>query len=102
MELAADGHRLELVDPDGFTNLAVVVVGEGPRSDLAAAIAPLGALGDDGDAFLDVEALAELAGERARDPGWRSRYEGMIAYARAKGWVDGEGRVQAHVERGAR
>jgi hypothetical protein len=45
-------------------------------------------------AHVDVAALKRLAGERASDPAWLERLDGMLAY----GWGRAEGAVRAHVE----
>jgi hypothetical protein len=99
VDLAAESSAPELTEPDVFDRLKVVVSGPGSEEDLAAAIAAVGRLEPGGEhAYLAVEPLARLAGERGEDPEWRSRYEGMLAYASGEGWVDSEGRVRAHVE----
>jgi hypothetical protein len=63
----------------------------------------VGKLSEDGEsAFLQREAFAGLVGERATDAEWRAGLRGMVAYAADNGWVDKDGRVQAHIERGNR
>lgn len=88
-----------LAEPDVFDRLAVVVEGEGSRADLARSTARVGALDDHGEhLFIGRGELRALAGERAVSPSWLEGFEAMVAYAESKGWVDGEGRVRAHVE----
>jgi hypothetical protein len=48
--------------------------------------------------FVELETLRQLAGERADDPDWKSRFDEMLDYAASKGWVDENGAVRAHVE----
>jgi hypothetical protein len=101
INLDVDPAEPQLVDADVFDALKVTVTG-GDASDagLASALATVGTLEAGGEnAFLEVEALAGLAGSRAADPEWRAGFDRMVSYAAEHGWVDGEGRVQAHVER---
>jgi hypothetical protein len=50
-------------------------------------------------AHVGVDEIKRLAGEaRAGDAAWLEQLEGMLAYARSKGWVDESGAVRAHVE----
>ncbi len=55
---------------------------------------------DDGEhVWLDV-AVARAIGAEQAGADWTDRYDGMLAYAASKGWVDGSGtHVRAHVER---
>lgn len=88
----ASGVALD--DADNFRAFAVVVTGE---PDLSSALAGLGVV--DGDhVFFDAEAVKRLAGERATDD-WGANFDKMVEFARSKGWVDGAGRVRAHIER---
>lgn len=61
----------------------------------ATAIADFGTLDED-HVWLEIPTL-RAAGEDTDD--WRASFDGMIAYARSKGWVDGT-RVRAHIVRG--
>jgi len=88
-----------LRDVDNFRDFKVVVLGTGDRSRLAGALEGIGRLDGD-DAFLDIAAVKELAGERARDPEWLASFDGMVEYARSKGWLDPGGTaLRAHCER---
>lgn len=99
VDLGTDPAGVALAAPDAFDRFAVLVLGAGSRAELARATAPVGALDEDGEhLFVDRAALRSLAGERATDPRWREGFEAMVGYAESKGWVDGEGRVRAHVE----
>lgn len=53
---------------------------------------------DDDHVFLDPEMLRAMAGDRGNDPDWTTEFNGMVAYARAKGWTDESGAVRAHVD----
>jgi hypothetical protein len=48
-------------------------------------------------AWVGVESLEQLAGDRATDPEWRRGLATMLEYAQRHGWVDG-GAVRAHIE----
>jgi hypothetical protein len=99
VDLEPGSAKVTLVEPDAFDRLAVVVAGAGSSADLARATAQIGALDDDGEhLFIGRGELGALAGDRAVSPGWLEGFEAMIGYAGSKGWVDGEGRVRAHVE----
>lgn len=94
IRLGADRAAVELLEPDVFTAFKVVLHGGGPPVTLAAVVARV-----DEHAWIRIEALRELAGEAAT-PEWEESFQGMLGYARTKGWVDEEqGAVRAHVER---
>ena len=88
-----------LEEPDDCTRFHLTVVG---RPDLARVF---GALVDaaagrlDGDhALITIDAVRRMAAGRVGDD-WDTRFDGMLAYARSKGWIDDTGHaIQAHVE----
>ncbi len=58
-----------------------------------------GAIGDGGDAWLDLAVLRSRAALLASAPDWAERWSAMTAYAQQKGWLSDDGRsVQVHVE----
>lgn len=82
---------------DDLKSLAVELHGEGSAADVSRTLAGLGTY-DGEHVWLDVAALRDAAGE-GQGPDWRQGYEGMIAYARSKGWTDDRGaHVRAHVD----
>jgi hypothetical protein len=86
--------EVELLEPDVFTAFKVVVRGEGPPLAETAVVARV-----DDHAWIRIDALRELAGDAAT-PAWEESLQGMLAFARSKGWVDEElAAVRAHVER---
>lgn len=99
VDLGSDPAGVSLADRDAFDRFAVVVTGAGSRADLVRATAKLGALDENGEhLFVGGGKLRCLAGDRAISPSWLEGFEAMVSYAESKGWVDGEGRVRAHVE----
>jgi hypothetical protein len=88
-----------LRQPDEFTRFSVALEGEG---DLAEALreSGLGRTAPDGEhVVVDPAALRALAGPAA-DERWEEGFAGMCAYAAGKGWVEPDGGILAHIERG--
>lgn len=93
-----DTGAVALHDIDGVTGFHVAVAGGDVTDDrLAAVLAPHGRL--DGDhAWIEVDAVVALAGDAADDR-WREAFDGMVAYAREKGFMDDSGTaIRAHLE----
>jgi hypothetical protein len=76
-----------------------VMPGLADRERLAEVVAStgVGAVGGTGDVFVRPEAVRALADGSAGEA-WASGFAAMCEYAASKGWVDGAGRIQAHVE----
>lgn len=67
--------------------------------DATQASALLGALGrlDGEHVWLDIDGLLRLS-PLAADPEWKAGFDGVMAYAQTKGWIDDSGsRVRAHL-----
>lgn len=99
--IGEDG-RLGLRDPDDFRRFEIEIVSqELGGTEVAAALAPLGNMVDDGHAWVGESALIKLAG-RERDEAWLGNFAAMKDKARKFGWVD-EGRraIRAHIKRPA-
>jgi len=97
LDVSGGSTRASLLQPDDFKAFKVVVRGDGPSLGERSAVAGIARV--DEHAWVRVDALHELAGPAAT-PEWRASLEGMLEYARSKGWVDDElGAVRAHVER---
>jgi hypothetical protein len=95
------GATVALSEPDEFTRFSVAVEGEG-EGDLAQLVqqSGLGCLATDGEHLIvDPVALRALAGSAANEA-WDEGFAGMCAYAATKGWVEPDGGVLAHIERG--
>jgi hypothetical protein len=80
VDFASVPPKTTLRDPEDFSSFKVVV--DQPEH-----------------VFVTVDDLARMAGARADDPAWREQLDGMLGYARSKGWTrDADGAIQAHVE----
>lgn len=92
------GTNLIAADDFGAFHVRAWTVGGAPDWDaLEAALGETGRVGDE-SAFITVDGLTALAGERASSSDWRRRLAGMISYAESHGWSDGDGAIAAHVE----
>lgn len=93
-----NGPKAELDDADNFTAFSISRGLDVSTADLEQAIARIGRPSGDSHVYVTVDAVAELAGDRARSSEWRSAFEGMCAYAASKGWVDEFGGIRAHID----
>ena len=88
---------ITLDDPNTFTAFAV----RAEKQDLAQIVAAFGAdatAGEGDHVWIAISRLHEL-GRIHGGPDWRAGCDGMIAFAKSKGWVDEQrGLVRAHVE----
>lgn len=84
-------------DPANLTELAVVSDLSVEEIATALRAAALGdAVGD--HAWLHCAALEEQGALLVDDPQWRQGFQGMLEYARRKGWMDDRGEaVRAHI-----
>lgn len=87
----------ELTDVDRLDRLHAE--SPGPLTDMTSG--PLCRFDDDGEhVWLDVAVARRAGAEQTADEDWTAGYDGMIAYAASKGWIDADGtHVRAHVER---
>ncbi len=108
MELVADlgGDGVTLEEADDFGRFHVRTTGsaaspEEGRRKLAGALAAAGAGRLDpagADAFISQEWLRRTAAAAGAGADWERSFEGMLSYARTKGWVaEADGAIQAHV-----
>ena len=97
IDLSAGGVTLR--DPDEFTRFAVAVSGAGELERVVRE-AGLGRVRADGEhVVVDPAALRRLAGPAAT-AAWEEGLSGMTAYAARQGWVEDDGGIVAHIERG--
>jgi len=99
-DLTATPPGVTLAEPDDLGSFKVLATGtHGDTGALAQALDGVGTLADDGHAFIAVDAVRRLAGDRASDPEWSAGFDKMLAYAGSKGWMDASGTaIQAHVQ----
>ena len=98
MVVVIEGDEVELVDAEDCKAFHVEVRGD---VDVAGALDASGAgtLADDGE-----HALIEIGWVRQHatsvGPNWDQDFEGMLDYARGKGWIEeGTSSIVAHIER---
>lgn len=105
MRIAVDptaAQPAELLDRDVFTELDVAVPAGTTVADLSAVLGSVGRLdaeGEDVEAAhvrVDVGWLRATAHAEGADAAWDEQFEGMLAYAETRGWVQ-DGTVRAHV-----
>ncbi len=93
----AIADTITLEDPGNFREFHVSMDG-----DVAAAVAAFdgraAASERDNHLWIDIAFVRELAGDAA-DAKWESQFDGMLAYANSKGWIDEPtNRVEAHIQ----
>jgi hypothetical protein len=95
--------EVRVVDVDNLTALHLAL-GEVDDEEAGEVLVSsgLGRMGDGDVAFLDAAALRAAAEPRATAADWATRWDGMVAHARAKGWLSDDGAsIQVHVESAA-
>jgi hypothetical protein len=97
IDLTGAQAALRLLEPDVFTSFKAVMHADGPPP--TDRLVPLGVARVEEHVWIRIDTLRELAGDAATAE-WEASLQGMIGYARSKGWVDEElAAVRAHVER---
>jgi hypothetical protein len=99
-DLSSSPAASVLHEPDDFRSLKVVLRSSARTSRrFPLELGRIGWLDADGNAFLAIDELKRLAGNRAHDDKWLAGFESMVEYARSKGWVGVDGAaLQAHCE----
>ena len=100
---ADERPEARVVDIDNLTQLHLAL-GEVTDEEAAEVLerTGLGRIQDGDTAFLDAAALRAAAEPRATAADWATRWDAMVAGARAKGWLSDDGaRLQVHVESAA-
>ncbi|MCQ3809065.1 MAG: hypothetical protein KTV68_00765 [Acidimicrobiia bacterium] len=93
----AIADTITLEDESNFREFHVAIDG-----DVAAAVAAFGgraaASERDNHLWIDIAFVRDLAGDAA-DAEWQAQFDGMLAYANSKGWIDeAANRVEAHIQ----
>ena len=84
-----------VIEVETLTELSV------EAGDAAVTLGELGTV--EGDyAWLQIDELRRAAHRAGVPEGWNTEFDGMIAYAKTKGWMSDDGRaVRAHIDRTA-
>ena len=98
VDVSGTPSHVRLEEPEDCARFKLVVRGaENPQS-LATALDGIGRLAD-GDRHVDRGWRASPHGGRWVPESWDESFEKMLAYARKKGWMSGDGtEVRAHCE----
>ena len=99
VDLTSAPTAIELLKPEDCTRFHVEARGGDPKA-LAAeqSAAGVGRLLPAGEAMIDIRAVRRMAEGRV-PADWDDHFDGMLQYARGKGWLDETGEaIQAHVE----
>ncbi|SFO23308.1 hypothetical protein SAMN05216207_103828 [Pseudonocardia ammonioxydans] len=97
IELTTDGAAV--VAADDCTRLHVATGLAPDEVDAALRRSGIGSLDAGGRAVLDLDVLHDRAAAAATTRDWGERWQAMVDYARAEGWVSADDRfVRAHVE----
>jgi hypothetical protein len=97
VQVTAGGARL--LQPEDTRRLSLSVAKDMNQADLAAAVAPLGTLGDGGHLWIDPEWIRRNSA-LSQDPRWQAAITEMVAFAQGQGWTQpGTGRIRAHIQR---
>ena len=99
VDVNAQPPIVTLEEPDDCTRFHLAVVG---GTDLARVFGALvdAAAGrlEGGHALITIDSVRRMAAGRVADD-WGDRFDGMLGYARTKGWIDETGSsIQAHIE----
>jgi hypothetical protein len=86
VELDVAAGRCQVLEADDLKRFSVRVTEPAGSEELSRALGSLGQLAGD-HAWINIETLRTQSG-RADDPEWSAQFDGMIAYAVSKGWVD--------------
>ena len=94
MRLIVDDEGVRLTEPDNFRQLSVAMPDHLRGSDLRG----LGLDWYDVDhVWIAGNLIPGLAADEA-DKSWQAAFADMLSFASRHGWVDGAGRIRAHVE----
>lgn len=89
--------RFQLLDAEEFHALKLVIHTAKLNADTAEALTHLGEW-NGSHIFIKPEKLCELAGDHVLNATWTKEFNGMVAYAIASGWANGDGALRLHVE----
>jgi hypothetical protein len=97
VDLSESKGVVGLDDPADCKRFHLSARGEKDQARLGAALTESGVGRLEGDdALIAVDAIRRLADGRV-PPAWSEDFDGMLSYARSKGWLQGDA-IQAHIE----
>jgi hypothetical protein len=99
VDIAPERPVVTLEEPDDCTRFHLTVAGGRDLARVFGALVDAAAGRLEGEhALVTIDAVRRLAAGRVEDD-WDARFDGMLAYARSKGWVDDTvNAIQAHIE----
>lgn len=99
VDVAVQPPVVTLEEPDDCRRFHLAVAGGTDLGRVFGALVDAAAGRLEGDhALVTIDAVRRMAKGRVGDD-WDGRFDGMLAYARGKGWIDETGHaIQAHVE----
>ena len=99
MYVEVQGARAEVRDPDNCQALDVrASAGDRPGVDAALRAAGLGGWDGGAEADLSLVGLRAAAAGGPIGPDWAQRWDAMVRYAAAKGWLSADGaHLRAHI-----
>ena len=96
-----DSSQVTLEEPGNCTQFHVVAAGQDGQvsaQDLAPHLGAVGSVADDDHLWISIDEVRRMAAGRVPD-GWEAEFDGMVAYATSKGWLDDGGTaLRAHIE----
>jgi hypothetical protein len=100
VDLGRRGSRPRLVEPEDFRAFKLLARGAEDERALDDALGELGrVVSEGGHAWLSVDGLRALAGDRTEEQDWNDGFNSMVSYAQARGWLSSEGgEIRAHIE----
>jgi hypothetical protein len=97
VDLSGPGGVVGLDDPADCKRFHLSARGDKDHARLGAALTDSGVGRIEGeDALIEVDAIRRLAEGRV-PPAWAGDFDGMLSYAKSKGWLQGD-TIQAHIE----
>jgi hypothetical protein len=97
VDLSGSEGVVSLDDPGDCKRFHLSARGDQDQARLGAALAESGVGRIEGaDALIEVDAIRRLAAGRV-PPEWSGDFDGMLSYAKTKGWLQGDA-IQAHIE----
>ncbi len=99
VDVAVTPPVVTLEEPDDCARFHLAVVGGKDLARVFGALVDAAAGRLEGDhALITIDSVRRMAAGRVTDD-WADRFDGMLGYARTKGWIDETGSsIQAHIE----